>query len=200
MSRQRKSAAVLRLLRGEDLETVSRELGVTAATLTGWRDSFLAAAGLQPTGLTRGEAALTARAVTGEELESERLKASDAPRLKASDAPRLKASDACVMPQFQLRRRSAEIGFDYQPMSKRSSRARRATQSLLWGRAEPALPLRRRRVSNRSQLFHRETGWRQAQSLRRRALCRCRGHLIVRSFAFPSLVSQPQFVGSPSVM
>ena len=42
MSRQRKSAAVLRLLRGEDLETVSRELSVTAATLTGWRDSFLA--------------------------------------------------------------------------------------------------------------------------------------------------------------
>ena len=28
MSRQRKSAAVLRLLRGEDLETVSRSLGV----------------------------------------------------------------------------------------------------------------------------------------------------------------------------
>src|SRR5207302_776780 len=35
MSRQRKTAAVLRLLRGEDLETVSRALGVTAATLTG---------------------------------------------------------------------------------------------------------------------------------------------------------------------
>jgi transposase len=65
MSRQRKSAAVLRLLRGEDLETVSRELGVTAATLTGWHDGFLAA----------GEAALTTRAVTGEELESDRLKA-----------------------------------------------------------------------------------------------------------------------------
>src|SRR6185369_7731553 len=30
MSRQRKTAAVLRLLRGEDLETVSRGLGVTA--------------------------------------------------------------------------------------------------------------------------------------------------------------------------
>jgi hypothetical protein len=42
---------VLRLLRGEDLETVSRSLGVTAATLTTWRDAFLAA----------GEAALTAR-------------------------------------------------------------------------------------------------------------------------------------------
>jgi transposase len=65
MSRQRKTAAVLRLLRGEDLETVSRELGVTAATLTGWRDAFLSA----------GEAALTTRAATGEELESERLKA-----------------------------------------------------------------------------------------------------------------------------
>ncbi len=65
MSRQRKTAAVLRLLRGEDLETVSRELGVTAARLTGWRDVFLAG----------GEAALTSRATTGEELESERLKA-----------------------------------------------------------------------------------------------------------------------------
>jgi transposase len=65
MSRQRKSAAVLRLLRGEDLETVSRELGITAATLTGWHDAFLAG----------GEAALTTRATTGEELESERLKA-----------------------------------------------------------------------------------------------------------------------------
>jgi transposase len=65
MSRQRKTAAVLRLLRGEDLETVSRELGVTAATLTGWHDAFLAG----------GEAALMTRTATGEELESERLKA-----------------------------------------------------------------------------------------------------------------------------
>ena len=64
-SRQRKTAAVLRLLRGEDLETVSRELGVMAATLSAWHDAFLAG----------GEAALTTRAATGEELESERLKA-----------------------------------------------------------------------------------------------------------------------------
>lgn len=34
---------MLRLLRGEDLELVSRELGVTAADLSGWRDEFLAA-------------------------------------------------------------------------------------------------------------------------------------------------------------
>jgi hypothetical protein len=36
MSRQRKVTAVLRLLRGEDLETVSRALGVTTATLTAY--------------------------------------------------------------------------------------------------------------------------------------------------------------------
>ena len=65
MSRQRKTAAVLRLLRGEDLETVSRSLGVTAATLTTWREAFLAA----------GEAALATRPSDGETLESERLKA-----------------------------------------------------------------------------------------------------------------------------
>jgi hypothetical protein len=45
--RQRKTAAVLRLLRGEDLELVSRSLGVTAATLTHWRDAFLAARAIE---------------------------------------------------------------------------------------------------------------------------------------------------------
>ena len=65
MSRQRKMAAVSRLLRGEDLELVSRSLGVTAATLTAWRDAFLAA----------GEAALTTKPATGEDLESDRLRA-----------------------------------------------------------------------------------------------------------------------------
>src|SRR4051812_24928595 len=65
MSRQRKRDAVLRLLRGEDLETVSRALGVTAATLSGWREAFL----------TAGEASLSTKPVSGEELESERLKA-----------------------------------------------------------------------------------------------------------------------------
>ena len=40
-SSRRKTEAVLRLLRGEDLDTLSRELGVTAATLSSWRDAFL---------------------------------------------------------------------------------------------------------------------------------------------------------------
>jgi transposase-like protein len=37
-----KTEAVLRLLRGEDIELLSRELGVTAARLSQWRDQFLA--------------------------------------------------------------------------------------------------------------------------------------------------------------
>ena len=49
----------------EGLDLVSRSLGVTAATLSGWRDAFLAA----------GEAALTTRPTTGEALEGDRLKA-----------------------------------------------------------------------------------------------------------------------------
>jgi transposase len=65
MSRKRKLQAVLRLLRGEDLELVSRSLGVTAATLSGWRDAFLAG----------GEAALATKPADGRDLEAARLKA-----------------------------------------------------------------------------------------------------------------------------
>ena len=65
LSRRRKRDAVLRLLRGEDLEIVSRALGGTAATLRGWEPAFLAA----------GEASLATRPTAGEEIESERLKA-----------------------------------------------------------------------------------------------------------------------------
>ena len=39
----RKRETVLRLLRGEDLESVSRALGITAARASQWRDQFLAA-------------------------------------------------------------------------------------------------------------------------------------------------------------
>ena len=41
---KRKVEAVMRLLKGEDLDTLSRELGVTAATVSEWRDAFLAGA------------------------------------------------------------------------------------------------------------------------------------------------------------
>jgi transposase-like protein len=65
MSARRKQSAVLRLLRGEDLELVSRELGVMAAELAAWRDAFLAA----------GEASLKTRPADGRDVEIGRLKA-----------------------------------------------------------------------------------------------------------------------------
>ena len=65
MSARRKRDAVLRLLRGEDLELVSRELGVTAAELSGWRDQFLAA----------GEASLKSRPADARDAEIGRLQA-----------------------------------------------------------------------------------------------------------------------------
>jgi transposase-like protein len=43
-SAQRKLAAVSRLLRGEPLETLARELNVTAARLSEWRDRALVGA------------------------------------------------------------------------------------------------------------------------------------------------------------
>ena len=43
-SARRKLAAVTRLLRGEPLETLARELNVTVARLTEWRDRALVGA------------------------------------------------------------------------------------------------------------------------------------------------------------
>ena len=64
-SARRKTEAVLRLLRGEDLDTLSRELGVTAATLSGWRDAFL----------DGGTAAMKSRPTDDRDEEVARLRA-----------------------------------------------------------------------------------------------------------------------------
>ena len=64
MSARRKQDAVVRLLRGEDLELLSRELGVTAAELSGWRDAFLAG----------GEASLKSRPADARDAEIGRLR------------------------------------------------------------------------------------------------------------------------------
>ena len=64
-STRRKTAAVLRLLRGEELDALSRELGVTAATLSHWRDRFLAA----------GQASLKSRPADERDDEIRRLQA-----------------------------------------------------------------------------------------------------------------------------
>ena len=65
MSAGRKQGAVLRLLRGEALELVSRALGVMAAELSTWREAFLAG----------GAASLKTRPAAGREIEIGRLKA-----------------------------------------------------------------------------------------------------------------------------
>ena len=64
-SSQRKLDAVLRLLRGESLDGVSRELGVTAAGLSSWRDAVLAG----------GQASLRSRPEDERDEEVRRLRA-----------------------------------------------------------------------------------------------------------------------------
>ena len=63
-STKRKVSVVLELLRGADLESTSRKHRLTAATLTEWRDRFLAG----------GEAILKSREVDVEDEEKRRLK------------------------------------------------------------------------------------------------------------------------------
>lgn len=63
-SSRRKMSVVLELLRGADLESVSRRHGVTAAKISAWRDAFLAG----------GEAHLRAREIAVEDEETRRLK------------------------------------------------------------------------------------------------------------------------------
>ena len=65
LSARRKRETVLRLLRGEDLESVSRELGITAARAAQWRDQFLAA----------GQASLKSRAPDAWDEANRRLQA-----------------------------------------------------------------------------------------------------------------------------
>jgi hypothetical protein len=64
-SARRKLAAVSRLLRGEPLETLARELNVTVARLSEWRDRTLVAA----------EAAMKERERDGRDEELLRLRA-----------------------------------------------------------------------------------------------------------------------------
>src|SRR3954452_3530756 len=64
MSAGRKREAVLRLLRGEDLELGSRGVGGTGAELSGWREAFLAA----------GEVSLKSRPADARDSEIGRLK------------------------------------------------------------------------------------------------------------------------------
>jgi transposase len=63
-SSKRKVSVILELLRGADLETTSRKHRVTVATLSEWRDRFLAG----------GELILSSRETDAEDEEKRRLK------------------------------------------------------------------------------------------------------------------------------
>src|SRR6266852_2825988 len=64
-SARRKTETILRVLRGESLDGLARELGVTAATLAHWREEFLAG----------GQAALKSRPGDERDDEIQRLRA-----------------------------------------------------------------------------------------------------------------------------
>jgi len=64
-SARRKTETILRMLRGEPLDGLARELGVTAATLAQWREHFLAG----------GQAALKSRPADERDDEIQRLRA-----------------------------------------------------------------------------------------------------------------------------
>lgn len=64
-SSHKKMDVVLRVLRGDDLDLVAREAGITAATLSEWREHFV----------TSGRAGLKSRAAYGRDEELGRLKA-----------------------------------------------------------------------------------------------------------------------------
>jgi transposase-like protein len=57
-SSRKKMDVVLRVLRGDDLDVVSREAGITAATVSAWRDQVVAS----------GQAGLKSRAADGSEV------------------------------------------------------------------------------------------------------------------------------------
>ena len=63
-SSQRKAEVVLRVLRGEDLDALSRELKVKTSRIAEWRDQFLAA----------GQSGLKSREPDAREEENVRLK------------------------------------------------------------------------------------------------------------------------------
>ena len=64
-SSRRKTEVVLRALRGEDLDALSRELGVTAGGIAQWREHFLAS----------GQAGLKSRPADERDDELGRLRA-----------------------------------------------------------------------------------------------------------------------------
>jgi hypothetical protein len=93
-SSRRKTEAVLRILRGEVLDALSRELGVTAATLAQWRDHFLAA----------GQAGVRSRRTDARDEDLARLRAKIGELTMANELLRERAERAEAGHPFASRR------------------------------------------------------------------------------------------------
>ncbi|HEY7066639.1 MAG TPA: transposase [Chloroflexota bacterium] len=93
-SSRRKTEVVLRIFRGEALDALSRELGVTAATLAQWRDQFLAA----------GQAGVRSRPTDAREEDRARLRAKIGELTMENDLLRDRAERAEAGHPFASRR------------------------------------------------------------------------------------------------
>lgn len=93
-SSRRKTEVVLRLLRGEALDALSRELGVTAATLAQWRDQFL----------TGGQAAVRSRPTDTRDEDLAHLRAKIGELTMANELLRERAERAEAGHPFASRR------------------------------------------------------------------------------------------------
>ncbi len=93
-SARRKMEVVLHILRGEPLDALSRDLGVTAATLAQWRDRFLAA----------GQAGVRSRPADARDEDLARLRAKIGELTMANELLRERAERAEAGHPFASRR------------------------------------------------------------------------------------------------
>jgi len=94
LSAQMKRDAALRVLRGEDLELVSRDIGTTAADLSRWRDSFLEA----------GAASLNTRPEDGRDRELKAMREKIGAMTMANELLEAKIERLEAGAPFRLRR------------------------------------------------------------------------------------------------
>lgn len=91
-SARRKVSVIIDLLRGEALEILSRNHGVTAATISNWRDAFLAG----------GEAGLKSRETDLDDAEKTQLK---------SVVAELAVSNELLKEKIRLMEKNRPLGF-----------------------------------------------------------------------------------------
>jgi transposase-like protein len=123
-------SVVLDLLRGADLESLSRRHGVTAATISEWRDAFLAG----------GEAHVKAREVAAEDEETRRLQnvVADLATEKDLLKEKIRHLAFAVRPAASLAGVGAENRVVADPLSSRADSPVRASLS---ARGRPASAL-----------------------------------------------------------